>query len=136
MTGPAVDLRVDNCEEPNMTRPFIALAIGTCASAAITGASAQTLYVDGDYVAPAVPRTYVTPPAYAVPVVPAVPVAPPAYAVVPDYAVPAAPVYAAPPPVATPRVYIDRPRVVRRVIVERTAPPLPPYGYAGYEERY
>lgn len=111
-----------------MTRPFIVLAIGICSSAGITSAGAQTFYVDEDsygappaYVAPAPPQTYVVPPAYRVPVVPpvAVPVAPPAYAVVPDYAVPAAPVYVAPPPVVVPRVYIDRPRIVRRVIVDR-----------------
>jgi len=111
-----------------MSRPFIVLAVGICSSAGIASADAQTFYVDGDsyaappaYVGPAVPRTYVAPPGYAVPVVPqaVVPVAPPAYAVVPDYAVPTVPDYVAPPPVVTRRFYVDRPRVVRRVIVDQ-----------------
>src|SRR5262249_10665355 len=104
-----------------MTRSLIVLAIGIGSSACITSAGAQTVFIDeGDAappasLAPAVPRAYVVPPGYAVPVAPPVAVAPPAYAVVPDYAVPTVPDYVAPPPVAAPRVYVDRPRVVRRV---------------------
>jgi hypothetical protein len=138
-----------------MTRPLIALAIGMCSCAGVTGAVAQTLYIDEEtyaapppYVAPpayvAVPRTFVAPPAYvaapayAVPVVPpaAVAIAPPAYVAVPAYAAPAAPAYVAPAPVVRPRVYADRPRVVRRVIVERTAPAYARYSYPAYDRGY